>query len=128
MKDGTMSRLLKWTVLSLTLICAGPLHAQITPPRKLSTEIDRFATLEERLINRLRATREDQQAYIKFVVNRVRKGKLDVKLVVAIEQYAMRRNPHYPFPFFERALKFEASKRGIPLPSVRNFNTTRIVP
>jgi hypothetical protein len=128
MKDGTMSRLLKWTVLSLTLLCAGSLHAQITPPRKLSAEIDRFATLEEQLINRLRATRGDQQAYIKFVVDQVRKGKLEAGLVVAVERYALRRNPHYPFPFFERAIKFEASKRGVVLPPVRHFNTTRIVP
>lgn len=122
-----MLRSLKAAVFCLTILGSGWLQAQITPPRTLSAEIDRFATLEEQLVNRLRATREDQQAYIKFVVDQVRKGKLDVKLVVAIERYALRRNPHYPFPFFERALQFEARKRGVALPPVMHFNSTRIV-
>ena len=123
-----MLQQLKWMALGLSIGLAGPGMAQITMPRTLSAEVDRYATLEEQLVNRLRATRDDQRAYIKFVVKQVRRGKLDVKLVVAVERYGLRRNPEYPFPFFERALKSEAGKRGVVLPSVRNFNTTRIVP
>jgi hypothetical protein len=83
--------------------------------------------LQEQLINRLRATRDDQQAYIIFVVEQVQKGKLEAKLVVAIERYAMRRNRRYPFPFFERALRYEAAKRGVALPPIEHFNSTKII-
>jgi hypothetical protein len=100
--------------------------AQLTAPRIMTSEGDRFATLEEQLTNRLRATREDQQAYIHFVVDQVRDGKLETKLVVAIERYALRRNGGYPFPFFERALKHEAAKRGVALPPVEHFASTKL--
>ena len=129
-----MSRLLHRAALhvavlgGLTLVCLPPAHAQITAPRSLSASTNRLATLEEQLTNRLRATRQDQIAYVKFVVEKVRVGKLDTKLVVAVEKYALRRNPHYPFPYFERALRFEAGKRGVPLPTVKQFASTKITP
>ncbi len=126
-----MSRLIYRAVLhvavlgGLTLVCLPPAHAQITAPRSMSASTNRLATLEEQLTNRLRATRQDQIDYVKFVVEKVRVGKLDTKLVVAIERYALRRNPHYPFPYFERALRFEAGKRGVPLPTVKQFASTK---
>ena len=100
-------------------------NAQITIPRPLSSSIDRTATLEEQLVNRLRATRVEQRAYIKYIVGLTKEGRLDTKLVVAIERYAIRRNGHYPFPFFERALKYEANKRGLILPDVQHFSSSR---
>jgi hypothetical protein len=100
-------------------------EAQITVPRILSAKQDRVSTLREQLINRLRATREEQRAYVSFVVEQVRLGRLDRSLVVALERYALRRNSGYPFPFFERALKYEALKRGVALPPVQQFATTR---
>jgi hypothetical protein len=48
-----------------------------------------------------------------------------MKLVVAIERYAIRRNPQFPFPFFERAMRIEAAKRGVTLPESRQFATTK---
>lgn len=113
--------------LALFAVLAGsqPATAQITAGRTLSASPDPFATLEEQLVNRLRATADDQRSYLKFVVKKVREGKLDIKLVVGIERYALRRNPSLPFLFFERALKFEAGKRGVALPPVRQFATTR---
>jgi hypothetical protein len=145
-KDPVMSRPLHWfarnwfarnwaelrltalrmtALVGLTLVLLVTAHAQITAPRSLSATIDRYATLEEQLTNRLRATRQDQIDYVKFVVKQVRAGKLDTKLVVAIERYALRRNPHYPFLYFERALRFEANKRGVPLPTVKQFASTK---
>ncbi len=123
-----MLRLLQWTALGMACMCANSLQAQITVPRTISAEIDRYATLEEQLTNRLKATREDQQNYIRLVVKKVRKGRLEARLVVAIERYALRRNPHYPFPFFERALRFEANKRGVPLPDLQQVASTKAAP
>jgi len=101
--------------------------AQITGPRILSASSERFANLEEQLTNRLRATATDQRGFIRFVVNQVREGRLESKLVVAIERYALRRNRNLPFLYFERALRYEASRRGVTLPAVRQFASTRVV-
>jgi hypothetical protein len=113
---------MRWTALGVILGCgAAVAPGQITPPRTLSAQGDRFTTLEEQLTNRLRATADDQRGYIKFVVEQVRQGRLDLSLVVAVERYALRRNPDFPFPFFDRALRHEGAKRGVVLPPVRDF-------
>jgi hypothetical protein len=106
----------------------APAAAQITTGRTLSASSDSFATLEEQLVNRLRATSLDQRAYLKFVVKQVREGRLDIRLVVGIERYAIRRNASLPFLYFERALRFEAGKRGIVLPPVQQFATSVAFP
>lgn len=98
--------------------------AQITAPRTLSADIDPVALLEEQLINRLHATTEVQRSYLRHVVKMVDEKKLSLELVVAIERYALRRNPRYAFPFFERALRFEASRRGVAIASVKHFQST----
>ncbi|MEM9367752.1 MAG: hypothetical protein AAGD07_17310 [Planctomycetota bacterium] len=130
-RDGLFGRVLPGrTLLAVLVMAAGfvmtsrDAKAQITAPRILSTEIDTQARLEEQLINRLRATREEQKAYIRYVVNLVENDRLETRLVVAVERYALRRKPLYAFPFFERALRFEAAKIGVALPTVRHFQTT----
>ena len=126
--DVTMTRQLHLAILALIMICSGSIaSAQITAPRSSSAQADRYDNLQDQLVNRLRATRDDQQAYIDYLIKLLRKGRLETKLVVAIERYAMRRNRDYPFPFFERALRYEASKRGVALPPVENFASTRNV-
>ncbi|NND98643.1 MAG: hypothetical protein HKN47_15080 [Pirellulaceae bacterium] len=112
--------------LASLLISASDASAQLTTPRTLSAAPDRFATLEEQLTNRLRATTRQQRGYVQFVVAEVKKGRLDFRLVVAIERYALKRKPDYPFPFFEQALRHEAAKRGVKLPAIQQFATTKI--
>jgi len=104
------------------MFLASTAQAQITPNRTLSEQVDPVARLEEQLINRLHATTEAQQSYLRFVVEQVSRKRLELRLVVAVERYAIRRNPRYAFPFFERALNYEATKRGITLPSIQLFN------
>ena len=120
-----MRKIFKFAVLVVALSAAPVVVGQITSPRILSSGRSASATLDEQLINRLKATRDDQRAYIKHVVELTKKGKLERKLLVAVERYAIRRNPQYPFPFFERALKYEAAKRRVQLPTVKNFASTR---
>tara|TARA_R110002072_G_scaffold303133_2_gene495163 strand:+ start:7397 stop:7720 length:324 start_codon:yes stop_codon:yes gene_type:complete len=101
--------------------------AQITTRTQLGTQGDSTAKLYERLVNRLHATTQPQQDYLLEITKRVNERKLDLRLVVAIERYSIRRNSHYPFPFFERALKYEAAKRGITLPSIKLYQDQSIV-
>jgi hypothetical protein len=121
-----MRKTLKLAVLVAALTVTPVVVAQITSPRVLSSGRETSATLEEQLVNRLRATRDDQRAYVNHVVALTKAGKLERKLVVAVERYAIRRNSQYPFPFFERALKYEAAKRRVVLPAVKNFASTRL--
>jgi hypothetical protein len=121
-----LDRRLGWILTGLVLsLSTQSVDAQITEPRKLSASLDRYANLTELLTNRLRAFDLEKQGYVAMVVKKVREGKLDVKLVLAIQRYAIGRNPEFPFPFFERALRFEAGKRGVQLPTVRQFASTK---
>jgi hypothetical protein len=81
--------------------------------------------LEEQLVNRLRAFDQEKRSYVAMVVKQVESGKLDLKLVLAVERYAIRRNSEFPFPFFERALRYQAGLRGVALPTVRQYASTR---
>jgi len=120
----TPSRFRCFVFLAVTLAAGWwgtPAHAQLSTGSPLLQRADPVAELEERLVNRLKATRVDQRAYLKQIVQLVDHGTLDLRLVVAIERYALRRKPHYPFPFFERALNYQARKRGTVLPSILHF-------
>ena len=114
-------------ILSLltVMVCSNTASAQITTPRTLSASTDQLATLQEFLINRLRATTEERKAYVRRVVELVRTGKLETKLVLAIYRHAIKKNPTFPLPFFERALKVEAGKRGVAVPTIRQFLSTK---
>jgi|GEM_PF-1096850 len=94
-------------------------HAQLTTPRITSATDDKVATLEEQLINQLRATTDDRKAFIRLVIQYVNQEKFERRQLIAIQRYAMRRNPQFPFPYFERAMRFEAEKVGIDLPPVQ---------
>ncbi|MEM6978699.1 MAG: hypothetical protein AAF539_03460, partial [Planctomycetota bacterium] len=104
-------------VLGVAMIAFGVVKhtaAQIplatSPGGELATRVDPVANLEEQLVNRLRATRPSQRDYLRFLVEQVRQNRLSIRLVIAVERYALRRNPRYAFPFFERAMAFEARK------------------
>jgi hypothetical protein len=113
--------------LGLSLADSPSAEAQIISSGPLGTQGDSTAKLYERLVNRLHATTQPQQDYLQEITKRVNQRKLDLRLVVAVERYAIRRDPHYPFPFFERALMYEAKKRGITLPSIKLFQDQPIV-
>jgi len=101
----------------LTLFCCQTSHAQIGTNQAQSggTQVP---TLNEILVNNLRATLTEQQAFIKKVVEKTEQGKLNSKLVIAVMRYSQRRNARFPFPFFERAMRYQASKQGVTLPAV----------
>lgn len=121
-----MNRLRLSLIISIIIgfACWSQVTAQITTPRVIGEPTDRIATLEEQLANRLRAISVEQRNYIRFIIQQVELKKLDVKLVVAIERYALRRNPQFPFPFFERAIRYEAAKRNVALPTVQQFSSS----
>lgn len=122
---------LRWVAVGIACV-AGSLcpeaRAQISPsgpftPAKHGAGV---AGLDDQLVNRLRAVTEEQQAFVRYVVRQVDQGRLERGLVLAIERYALRRNRLLPFNYFERAIRFEASRRGVELPSVQQFVSTKL--
>lgn len=109
---------MRYVCLLFAFLVAGNASAQIVAPQVTVTPADPTGLLKDQLINRLHATREDQRDYLNLVVEKVRAGELDAKLIVAVQRYAIKRHSSFPFPFFERALRFEAAKRGVALPTV----------
>lgn len=114
------------TVMSFAAVTAT-CPAQITPPPAVSGGT-RVATLQEVLVANLRATRSEQQEFLRRVDRSVAERKIDASLVMAVMHYSKRRNPAYPFPYFERALRYEASKRGVRLPAVAVIASTAAPP
>ncbi len=79
------------------------------------------AALDDYLISRLRATTEDQRYYVREIVKLVDQNKLEKRLVLALERYARRKSPYFPLPVFERALRVEAAKRGVAVPTLKEI-------
>ncbi|MHB0956602.1 MAG: hypothetical protein ACYC6N_21040 [Pirellulaceae bacterium] len=71
--------------------------------------------LHEMLTKGLKATREDEKIYIAYVVMWVGEEKLPVSLVYAAFDYARKRRPEYPFPYFHYSLKTLAKRKNIEL-------------
>jgi hypothetical protein len=97
--------------MGLSTDCSGQI---VVPTRGTQT-----ATLEDQLINRLRATTEDRQAYIRLVVAKVNTGEFDRRRILAMERYAIKKNNAFPFPYFERIMRAEAERVGVYLPPVQ---------
>jgi len=77
-------------------------------------QVNLFA-LNDMLVKGLKATREDEKLYIAEVVRLVGEKKLPVALVYASFQYARKRRPDYPFPYFRYSVKTLAKRKNIDL-------------
>jgi hypothetical protein len=71
--------------------------------------------LSEQLVNGLRATRPDETAFIHRVVTFVEAERLALSTVNAAFKWARKRNPNYPYPYFERAMRILAAREGVQL-------------
>lgn len=107
-------------VLTSCGLMPGVADAQIPAP-PTTVVISKDASLSDFLINRLRATTDDQRDYVRKVVKLVEDGKLEKRLVLALERYARRKSPYFPLPIYERALRFEAGKRGVAVPTIEEI-------
>ena len=61
----------------------------------------------------LKATREDEKLYIDTVMILVEEKSLPVSLVYASFEYARKRRPDYPFPYFHYSLKTLAKRKNL---------------
>ncbi|MEO1526020.1 MAG: hypothetical protein AAFX06_11330 [Planctomycetota bacterium] len=108
-------------VFALTVLLGGECQAQITTPQILSAQTNKRATIEDYLINRLRATTDDQKAYVREILQLVDQRRLDLKLVLALQRRARAKRPHFPLPIFEQTIRFEGRKRGVAVPTLQEI-------
>ena len=69
--------------------------------------------LRQRLESGLRPRTPAEFAFIKRVVKMVEQGKLPRRIVDVTFNWARKKFRRYRFPYFYRALRIEAAKRGI---------------
>lgn len=69
--------------------------------------------LREQLYFGLRTFRPEQRAFLDQVVAKVESKEISRAMVNVIFNWAQKRNPKVPYPYFEIALKLLAEKRGV---------------
>lgn len=87
--------------------------AQDFLPEKFSPA--QFEEYERQLNALLKTRRDEEKAFVKEVVVKIRKGKLPSKLVSTSYKWVANRRPttNYPFVYFERVLRLQAKKLKI---------------
>ena len=101
------------------VLALGFLACEVAPAAGQQGAVDEIpaagqvASLQEELENGLRAWRPQEFAFIAVVVGMVEGGQLPLSLVKGTFKWAIRKHSNYPFPYFERALRLRAARRGI---------------
>ena len=83
--------------------------------RMLGAETKEQATLEDRLNSGLKSRRPDEFSFVAIVAQRVRTGKIPEALVLQTMQWSLKKNPKFPFYYFQFAVKKQASALGVSL-------------
>ncbi|MDA0659049.1 MAG: hypothetical protein O2931_13775 [Planctomycetota bacterium] len=73
----------------------------------------KVANLKDQLEKGLKARRPEEFAYIGYIHSLVESGDLPVKLVLETFHWSRRQDPHFPFPYFQRAIRVRAARAGI---------------
>jgi hypothetical protein len=97
----------------LAISATAALRAQ-TPPAPETTP-GGVAGLEDRLKTGLRVRVPRDVAFVEGVARHVREGRLPAKLVDSTYLWAVSRGRKYPFPAFERVIRLQADRLGVPL-------------
>lgn len=73
----------------------------------------KVASLKDQLEKGLKARRPEEFAYIGYIHSLVEAGDLPVQLVLETFHWSRRQDPHFPFPYFQRAIRIRAARVGI---------------
>ena len=69
----------------------------------------------DRLNSGLKCRRSDEFAFVGQVSQRVRTGQIPEPLVLQTMQWSLKKNPRFPFFYFEFAVKKQAAALGVSL-------------
>jgi hypothetical protein len=94
---------------------AAVLAAWFVWPRRLLLGAEEQASLEDRLKSGLKCRRQDEFNFVAIVAQRVRTGKIPEALVLQTMQWSLKKNPKFPFFYFQFAVKKQADALGVSL-------------
>lgn len=107
------------TAIVIALVVFGatntkPINAQTFAPENFTDA--RFLQYEQQLNAILKTRRTEERKFISDIVANVRAGKLPSKLIQTSFRWVQKKRPttNFPFIYFERVLRLQATKAGIP--------------
>ena len=95
--------------IALSMLSMSVCHAQDGSPG------GQVAELKDQLEGGLKARLPHEFVFIAVVVDRVEKRQISTGEVKSIFQWARRKNKVAPFPYFERAMRIVAGRKGVSL-------------
>jgi hypothetical protein len=107
-KESAMNRR-SWFRTFTMFLCSLPL-AQL-----LFAESQKTAELADTLRAGLKCRRPIEFEFVALVVQKVEAKELPRDLVLSMFDYARKRRPHQPFPYFEAGMKKRAAAIGVEL-------------
>jgi hypothetical protein len=97
-------------------LAAAAAACTLWPWRLLSgAESKEQATLEDRLNSGLKSRRQEEFNFVAVVSQRVRTGQIPEALVLQTMQWSLKKNPKFPFFYFQFAVKKQADALGVSL-------------
>lgn len=86
-------------------------------PRRLlsAAEPKEQASLEDRLNSGLKCRQQNEFAFVGQVAQRVKTGQIPEPLVLQTMQWSVKKNPRFPFFYFQFAVKKQAAALGVSL-------------
>lgn len=89
-------------------------NAQTFAPESFTDQ--RFLQYEQKLNAILKTRRDEERKFVKDIVLNVRAGKMPSKLIQTSFKWVQNKRPktNFPFIYFERVLRLQASRAGIP--------------
>ena len=117
-----MINLKSWTrILALTALTLLPVSSGFAQDFVDLNSAERMMQLDAiqlraQLQSGLRLTSRAQNDYLNVIISAVESGQIPRAMVNVVFVWAIKRNPKYPFPYFQAALRILASRRGIQLP------------
>ena len=112
------------TAQQLNIQFNGPNVVERPDPPQVVVPVDELTlqpSLRDYLISNLKATTDEQRAYIDKVVALVNKNRLEESLVLSLEKYSRRKSPVWPLPTFERALCIMGTRKNVLVPKLDDF-------
>lgn len=100
--------------LANTMGSIAEVKAQTFAPENFTDQ--RFQQYEQQLNAILKTRRTEERQFVTDLVANVRAGKLPSKLVQTSFRWVQKKRPqtNFPFIYFERVLRLQATKAGIP--------------
>jgi hypothetical protein len=97
-------------------LVAGTLALVLWPRRLVpGQEAKEQASLEERLKSGLKCRRQEEFAFVALVAEKARTGELPEALLLQTMRWAIKRNPKFPFFYFQFAVTKQADALGVAL-------------